>query len=630
MMKSFVKSLSRTQKKLVLLGMDLALVALALLIAAIAQENAFPGGAWFRQAVPVLATLLPSAAAISILLGIPRIQLKAYEISAMSRSAAATLALAAILGLICTLFQPLLRPGGVVVFALAFLVLTVTTRLVLLQALLAIYRDTESHCRVLIYGAGTTGMQLALALKAHNQITAVAFVDDNQVLQGTTVAGLTVHAPKELDRLLGYHSIERVLIAIPSLSPPRQAQIARRIANAGVEVQAVPSFAQLVGAETLTDSLAPVLPSSLLGREQVDSALSGIVNAYTGKNVMISGAGGSIGSELCRQILNCNPARLVLLELSEYALYNIDNELRTLAEGMNCEIVPVLGTVTDRRQVRTALEEYDVQVVLHAAAYKHVPLIEANVVAGLANNVLGTATIAQEAAAHGVERFILVSTDKAVRPVGVMGASKRLAELVVGDTARRCQAEGRGSIFAIVRFGNVLGSSGSVIPLFREQIARGGPVTLTHPDVTRYFMTVNEATQLVLCAGTMAKGGEIYVLDMGKPVKISELARRVIETSGYTVRDAANPHGDIDIAITGLRPGEKLHEQLAVGADLGRTANSKIFIAEEAAVSEFQVARALQSLRKALATGDPDLVRAEAMRWVNINLEQVQDQTKRL
>ncbi|WP_132951386.1 nucleoside-diphosphate sugar epimerase/dehydratase [Rhodovulum bhavnagarense] len=629
-MKSFVKSLSRTQKKLVLLGMDLALVALALLIAAIAQENAFPGGAWFRQAVPVLATLLPSAAAISILLGIPRIQLKAYEISAMSRSAAATLALAAILGLICTLFQPLLRPGGVVVFALAFLVLTVTTRLVLLQALLAIYRDTESHCRVLIYGAGTTGMQLALALKAHNQITAVAFVDDNQVLQGTTVAGLTVHAPKELDRLLGYHSIERVLIAIPSLSPPRQAQIARRIANAGVEVQAVPSFAQLVGAETLTDSLAPVLPSSLLGREQVDSALSGIVNAYTGKNVMISGAGGSIGSELCRQILNCNPARLVLLELSEYALYNIDNELRTLAEGMNCEIVPVLGTVTDRRQVRTALEEYDVQVVLHAAAYKHVPLIEANVVAGLANNVLGTATIAQEAAAHGVERFILVSTDKAVRPVGVMGASKRLAELVVGDTARRCQAEGRGSIFAIVRFGNVLGSSGSVIPLFREQIARGGPVTLTHPDVTRYFMTVNEATQLVLCAGTMAKGGEIYVLDMGKPVKISELARRVIETSGYTVRDAANPHGDIDIAITGLRPGEKLHEQLAVGADLGRTANSKIFIAEEAAVSEFQVARALQSLRKALATGDPDLVRAEAMRWVNINLEQVQDQTKRL
>lgn len=610
--------------------MDLALVALALLIAAIAQENAFPGGAWFRQAVPVLATLLPSAAAISILLGIPRIQLKAYEISAMSRSAAATLALAAILGLICTLFQPLLRPGGVVVFALAFLVLTVTTRLVLLQALLAIYRDTESHCRVLIYGAGTTGMQLALALKAHNQITAVAFVDDNQVLQGTTVAGLTVHAPKELDRLLGYHSIERVLIAIPSLSPPRQAQIARRIANAGVEVQAVPSFAQLVGAETLTDSLAPVLPSSLLGREQVDSALSGIVNAYTGKNVMISGAGGSIGSELCRQILNCNPARLVLLELSEYALYNIDNELRTLAEGMNCEIVPVLGTVTDRRQVRTALEEYDVQVVLHAAAYKHVPLIEANVVAGLANNVLGTATIAQEAAAHGVERFILVSTDKAVRPVGVMGASKRLAELVVGDTARRCQAEGRGSIFAIVRFGNVLGSSGSVIPLFREQIARGGPVTLTHPDVTRYFMTVNEATQLVLCAGTMAKGGEIYVLDMGKPVKISELARRVIETSGYTVRDAANPHGDIDIAITGLRPGEKLHEQLAVGADLGRTANSKIFIAEEAAVSEFQVARALQSLRKALATGDPDLVRAEAMRWVNINLEQVQDQTKRL
>ena len=333
--------------------------------------------------------------------------------------------------------------------------------------------------------------------------------------------------------------------------------------------------------------------------------------------VLISGAGGSIGSELCRQILGCKPRALVLLDLNEYALFMIDRELRALAEDTPITIVPILGSTTDARLVRSVIQDQQVQVILHAAAYKHVPMVERNPIAGVTNNVFGTLTLAQAALDLGVERFVLISSDKAVRPIGVMGATKRLSEIIVGDLARRSG----GTIFAMARFGNVLGSSGSVVPIFHEQISRGGPVTVTHELVTRYFMTTQEACRLVLWAGTLAEGGEIFVLDMGKPMRILHLARQVIERSGHTVRDAQNPEGDIEIVTTGLRPGEKLHEELSISAQLERTQHPKLSRTREKVLSEFETARALQALRAAIDAGDAKALVEETLRWVKRDID---------
>ena len=610
-MLDLVKALSRPQKQAILLAVDLVLVPVALALALMTQFSSFTPLAGFENVWLVTAVLVLLTAALAAALGIHQIQLKSYELWALGKTALLALALGVTFAALSYLSRLDLPVGSYPVFAVFFLTLSAGTRMLMLRLLLTIYRHDQGYSRVLIYGAGTTGRQLALALKTHESIETVAFVDDSPVLQKITVAGLPVYSPTRLGRLLRSRGIDRVLIAMPSLSQPRQAEIARRIADLGVEVQALPSFAQLVGQEELLDKLASVLPGQFLGRDKLDSALEGGCEIYAGRVVLISGAGGSIGSELCRQILNCRPARLVLLELSEHALYSIERELRTVVGDLGTEIVPVLGTVTDRRQVAHVLGEYGVEIVLHAAAYKHVPLVETNPLAGLANNVLGTHTLARAARKAGVGRFILVSTDKAVRPVGVMGASKRLAELVVADLAGR----GSGTVFATVRFGNVLGSSGSVVPLFQEQVARGGPVTITDRRMTRYFMTAQEATRLVLRAGSLAEGGEIFVLDMGKPVRIADLARQVIAASGYTVRDADNPEGDIRIEQIGLRPGEKLHEELSSGVAIQPTAHPKILCAQEAALSEFELARALRTLGRALAQGDAMGARAEALRW---------------
>jgi FlaA1/EpsC-like NDP-sugar epimerase len=340
--------------------------------------------------------------------------------------------------------------------------------------------------------------------------------------------------------------------------------------------------------------------------------------AYSGRSILVSGAGGTIGSELCRQLLSYGPRKLVLYEMSEVALYDIDRELRARPDHGQTEIVPLLATVTDSRAARSAMSDHGIEVVLHAAAYKHVPLVEANPIAGMSNNVLGTRILADAADEAGVERFILISTDKAVRPANVMGASKRLAELVIQDLAKRS----RQTVFSMVRFGNVLGSSGSVVPLFKEQIAKGGPITLTHDDVTRYFMTIAEAVKLVLLAGSFSQpggaqsGGDVFVLDMGKPMRIRDLAEQMVQAAGYTVRDAANPDGDIEIQMIGLRPGEKLHEELLIGEGLLTTPHSKILRAREGSLSELDMAKALQTLRNAMATGDAQAARAVAAAYV--------------
>ena len=607
-----INSLTRSQKTYVLLAVDLALIPAALLFTYLVQALPDPAIVTMVASLPVLPYLLGVGAGLALWLGIPHIQLNAYERHAVGLTAIYSVLLAGTLAILTALAGPALPPGTHVMFGISYFLFSVASRAVLFQVVTAIYRQALPRRRVLIYGAGTTGSQLATALRAHESIDPVAFVDDNTSLQGMMLAGLPVYPPARIAEIVRDRQINRVLLAMPSSNQPKQAQIARRLQKMGLEVQALPSFAQLIGEEALVDKLAPVAPQAFLGRAARDVVVEEASDSYAGRVVLVSGAGGSIGSELCRQVLACRPANLVLYELSELALYTVHQELCQISDGVGVELVPVLGSVTDPRQVRKVLTDHGVEVVLHAAAYKHVPLVEANPLAGLANNVFGTQTLAREAAELGVERFILISSDKAVRPTNVMGASKRLAELVVQDLATR---HGR-TVFTMVRFGNVLGSSGSVVPLFQDQISRGGPVTVTDPRVKRYFMTIREAVQLVLQAGSEAKGGEVFVLDMGEPMPILKLARQVIESAGYTVRDAQTPDGDIEIEIIGLRPGEKLEEELTLSGDLIGTRHQKIFCAREDRLSEIEVAALLRGLRQALASSDEDAARAVILDWV--------------
>ncbi|MGC9369397.1 MAG: polysaccharide biosynthesis protein [Paracoccaceae bacterium] len=599
-----------------MLCVDLAVVVIAQLLALVAFRSSGVGLGSLENLWLVLFFQTLSAVPIALFLGIPKIQLKAYETRALGKTAVFGLFLAVMNIMLHRLAQHAIPVGVSIVFGLIFITLAAGVRMVMLQMLLALYRRAAPTCRVLIYGAGTTGLQLASALKTHHRIEPVAFVDDNPALETTTVAGLSVHRPAAIQDLVEEKGVDRVLLAIPSLSPPKQAQLARKLQSMGLEVQTLPSFAQLIGEEALVDKLSPVQPSRLLGRQNLDGQLNVGCGTYAGRTILVTGAGGSIGSELCRQLLQCNPRRLVLFEMSEIALYTVEMELQTLSEGSDIEIVALLGSTTDPRMSRFVLAEHKPDIVFHAAAYKHVPMVEANPLAGLANNVLGTRTIAEAAREAGVARFILVSSDKAVRPTNVMGASKRLAELVVQDLATRSS----GTAFSMVRFGNVIGSSGSVVPLFHEQIAKGGPVTLTDNEVTRYFMTIPEAVSLVLLAGSFApaagEGGDVFVLDMGKPVRIRSLAEQMIEAAGYTVRDENNPGGDIEIVTTGLRPGEKLHEELLIGEGLLTTPHPKILRAQEARLSEIEVASALRALRHAVASGDTVAARSVIARWV--------------
>ncbi|MEX3313977.1 polysaccharide biosynthesis protein [Sulfitobacter sp. PS-8MA] len=613
-MLSFVQSLTKQQKRIIMLSFDSLLIVFAV-IAALALRG-LPAGlaeSLFSY-LSVLPYVLIAGAGASIWLGVCSIQLNAYETAAVGATALLSIVLAATSYLTSWLLG-LNYPFGLhVMLGAFFFTFVVISRALLLQVVLMIYRKGPTRCRVLIYGAGTTGTQLVSALRGHEHIEPIAFVDDNVALQGLRVAKLPVHSPMRVAELVAEKQIDRVLLAVPSLSAPKQAQIARRLEKMRLEVQTLPSFAQLIGEEALVDKLAPVAPRRFLNRDEVTHA-NDHGAAYSGKVVFVSGAGGSIGSEISRQVLEQRPTKLVLFELSELALYNTDMEMRQLAEGSGIEVVSVLGTVTDSRQLRKVLSEHRVNVILHAAAYKHVPLVEANPLSGLVNNVLGTQALAEQAARAGVERFILISTDKAVRPTNIMGGSKRLAELVLQDMARKYGGP-EGVIFSMVRFGNVLGSSGSVVPLFQEQLSRGGPLTVTDRGVARYFMTVEEAVQLVLQAGAQADGGEVFVLDMGKPVPILKLARQVIETAGYTVRDEENPDGDIEIAITGLRPGEKMTEELTLSGTLIGTRHPKIFSTREKGLNEVEIAVVLRDLREAIVANDADMARAVVYRWV--------------
>ncbi|MBI3286024.1 MAG: polysaccharide biosynthesis protein [Burkholderiales bacterium] len=469
--------------------------------------------------------------------------------------------------------------------------------------------------RVAIYGAGMAGNQLINALSRAGEYQPVAFIDDKKELQGATIAGVHVYAPEALPALINTKAIKKILLAMPSLSKAQQRHILNKLASLKIKTLVTPPIKSLVSGLARVQDIREVEIEDLLGRDAVEPDHNLLAKCIAGKSVMVTGAGGSIGSELCRQILRQQPARLILLEMSEFALYSIERELQDVRKQLqiDMEVVPFLGSVLETAKCQKILRTFHVETVYHAAAYKHVPLVEHNPIAGVRNNALGTLSMAQAAIAAEVKCFVLISTDKAVRPTNVMGSTKRLSELILQAFSRK-QIKTR---FCMVRFGNVLGSSGSVVPLFRKQIMAGGPITVTHPDITRYFMTIPEAAQLVLQAGAMGSGGDVFVLDMGDPVKIVDLAKRMVHLSGLEIKDELTPDGAIEIHQVGLRPGEKLYEELLIGDNVEETEHPLIMRAQEAEMPWPVLQGLLAELEAACDHFDYEGVRALLLRIVD-------------
>ncbi|WP_102294197.1 nucleoside-diphosphate sugar epimerase/dehydratase [Janthinobacterium sp. AD80] len=468
--------------------------------------------------------------------------------------------------------------------------------------------------KVAIYGAGKAGSQLASALRAGNEYLPVAFIDDKPELKGAIIAGIKVHSAASLSQLIEKNGISDILLAMPSLSKSQQKRILDQLERFKIKIKVTPPIASLITGELRVQDVRDIEIEDLLGRDPVAPDACLIASGITGKAVMVTGAGGSIGSELCRQIISLRPSRLLLLDMSEFALYSIKQELKGLktAQGLKVELLPFLGSVLETEKCTAILKTFAIDTIYHAAAYKHVPLVEHNPIAGVRNNVFGTWSIAQAAIAANVKSFVLISTDKAVRPTNVMGATKRFAELILQALSR----EQENTRFCMVRFGNVLGSSGSVVPLFRQQIIQGGPITLTHPEITRYFMTIPEAAQLVLQAGAMGEGGDVFVLDMGEPVRIMDLAERMVHLSGLEVKSKSAPDG-IDIQHVGLRPGEKLYEELLIGDNVEGTEHPLIMRAQEAEIPWAELHPLLEQLDHCCVRFEYDQVRALLLRAVH-------------
>jgi FlaA1/EpsC-like NDP-sugar epimerase len=442
---------------------------------------------------------------------------------------------------------------------------------------------------VLIYGAGHSGQQLASSLGSKSQSQVVGFLDDNINLHQASISGIKVYNPAEIKRLVEKNNVRSILLAMPRISRSRRNEIIQLLSTTRVAVRTLPSLSDLASGEAVENDLRSIDIEDLLGRDPVEPIAELLHKNISNKTVVVTGAGGSIGSELCRQIINLAPKKLILIDLNEYALYNILEELKQLNTiELSCELTPILANLLDYSEILRLFQEVHADTIYHAAAYKHVPLVESNPVAGLKNNVLGTLNVALAATATNVSDMVLISTDKAVRPTNIMGASKRLAEMTIQSLAAGKRSEEYATRFCMVRFGNVLGSSGSVIPKFQQQIQAKGPITLTHPDITRYFMTIPEAAQLVIQAGaineTHRAGAKVFLLDMGESVKILNLAKTLIQLHGLTVRDEDNPEGDIAINIVGLRPGEKLYEELLIEGKPSATCHPKIWLSEDQAV----------------------------------------------
>jgi FlaA1/EpsC-like NDP-sugar epimerase len=584
---------SRHNKMALLMLLDALLLPLALWSAVVLRL----GGSWDPKLDPYLWIFaVPPLWAIPIFikLGLYRAVIRFMDdkvvTTVLSGVTLAVLVLTAVI--MMARITPFPRSSIVIfwMFAMAYIG---GSRFLLRGLLRTIEQAQDSRLPVAIYGAGRAGLQLLMGFQTGREFQVVAFFDDNKALHGRTYRGVEVFDPARIPELTASRRIGQILLAMPSVSRARHREIIERLEALHLPIKRVPGLADLVSGEVKVEELKQVDIEDLLGRDPVPPMEALLAANIRGQAVMVTGAGGSIGSELVRQIVKGQPKRLVLFEQSEYALYAIDHELARTAPKV--ERVAILGSVTDRDRLESVMRTFCIETVYHAAAYKHVPLVEHNPVPGIVNNAFGTDTCAAAAEACGVKTFVLISTDKAVRPTNVMGATKRLAELCL--QARH--VAGSKTRFVMVRFGNVLGSSGSVVPLFKQQIAAGGPVTVTHPDITRYFMTIPEAAQLVLQAGAMGQGGDVFVLDMGEPVKIADLARRMIHLSGLEVRDEAHPRGDIEVRFSGLRPGEKLYEELLIGDGVLSTEHPRIMRAQEYHLEPAELAGFLDSLQDA-------------------------------
>lgn len=608
-----LSGLPRRWKQAILIGFDtLALLGVLWLSFAIRL-----GGAFTPTMSHLMLMLLAPVVAVPVFI---RLGLYRAVIRYLPERALWTIIQAMILATLLWVFALFLAeatrlavfPRTVPLFYFIFGTVVVAGSRFLAKALLWLPERQVGHAGgVVIYGAGSAGTQLAEALRAHRASYVVAFVDDDDSFWGRDVAGIRVDPPTKLGELIRNRGVSEVILSIPSADTTRRAQIVTELSHHPIKIRALPAIADLVSGKYLISQLREIDIDDLLGRSAVPADPELMGEILGGRVILVTGAGGSIGSELTRQIVQHAPKKLVLLEANEFALYEIDRHLRTLAQ---LEIVPVLGSVADATLLRRTLRQHGVEVIFHAAAHKHVPLVEANALEGVRNNVLGTRTLVEAAVAAGVKRFVLISSDKAVRPSSVMGATKRWAELIV-----RHYGKGSGLRYCSVRFGNVLGSNGSVVPLFREQIAAGGPVTLTDSRMTRYFMSIHEAAELIVQAGAMAEGGDIFLLEMGEPVKIRDLAENMIRLAGLSVKSADNPKGDIAICETGARPGEKLSEELFFDpANALRTAQPKILRSPPSARQTADLLPALAALTAALEAEDEAELRRVLFDYVKV------------
>ena len=577
-MKSFI-SLPRYQKQLMAIALDLIFLPLTFYLCVLLRydsstQQLFQMYFWMIVAAPLIS--IP----IFIRLGLYRAVIRFID-----QKIVYVVVLGVTLSVVCmaalaTFTHTVHLSRGVFgIYWVSAILYVVASRFIARGYLLKVDNGGGNAVRVAIYGAGHAGMQLASALRAGHEYLPVAVVDDRRELHGATVAGVRVWPASELPRLVKEKQIREILLAMPSLRKAQQRAILESLESLKIKIKVTPPISSLVNGELRVQDIRDIEIEDLLGRDAVAPDPQLLSTCIENKTVMVTGAGGSIGSELCRQIVLLSPSRLILLDMSEYALYQIEQELQGILKSKNIpvEVLPFLGSVLDGAKCEQILRTFAVDTIYHAAAYKHVPLVEHNPIQGVRNNALGTKVLAQAAVDAGVSCFVLISTDKAVRPTNVMGATKRLAELILQAFARTQQT----TRFCMVRFGNVLGSSGSVVPLFRKQIMAGGPITVTHPEITRYFMTIPEAAQLVLQAGSMGEGGDVFVLDMGEPVKILDLAKRMVHLSGLEVRGESDAPDAIEIEHVGLRPGEKLYEELLIGANVEGTQHALIMRAQE-------------------------------------------------
>lgn len=597
-------SLNRTNKRLVSVGIDTICLLISFWLAIIVRTDSVSSiantGYWM-----LIALVWPISILAFTRLGLYRAVLRYLSLQALTAILFGVL-ISTISLVFISYFANLGLPRTVPVIFAAFALVLIGGSRGVIRAVVGSGMKREGE-PVIIYGAGVSGRQLVTALVQSHEYYPFAFVDDDVTTHGSVIQGVHVHSPSIMRKLIKQKQATKVLLAIPSASRQRRKEILFSLEPLAVQVLTLPAMADLVSGNKLYSDIKEVEIDELLGRDAVSPREDLLKDNIFEKVVMVTGAGGSIGSELCRQILKQKPSKLVLFELSEFGLYSIEKELLASAKenNLDVEIFPLLGSVQRENRVQAVMESFQVQTVYHAAAYKHVPLVEHNVVEGVRNNVFGTMYTARAAIAANVDTFVLISTDKAVRPTNVMGTTKRMAELSLQALAK----ENHSTRFCMVRFGNVLGSSGSVVPLFRKQIASGGPVTVTHPEITRFFMTIPEASQLVIQAGAMGKGGDVFVLDMGESVKIIDLAAKMIRLSGFEVQDTINPDGDIAIEFTGLRPGEKLYEELLIGDDVTGTEHERIMTANEAHLSWAELEVILSKLDMACHEFNHELIR---------------------